>query len=302
MEFPFFSIIIASKNEEEDIRLAIESSVSQTYKNKEIICVDDSSDRTKEIISCYKHKGVTLLNGLGTGCCNARNHAMYNSKGDVIVFLTADTKLYPDYLKDISKHYLNGYDIVMVSARVFNTDNIYAEFIEMQHRYEDVTENADPYTTQGYSVRKSAAIMVGGISGGTYPYNTCRDWTLVKKMQEYGFTKIYDRSIVVSHKAPDHFSDYWNVRKTRGLMSPYQLYFLHKKSKIFIFFKITTRSILTIFGLFLIWPFFGKLIRISRFSQYPIINFIRYLYPYTLQKIAFLCGEWIGLKNLIKLG
>ena len=48
-----FSLIIASKNEEEDIHLAIESSINQTYENKEILVVDDSTDRTREIVNKY---------------------------------------------------------------------------------------------------------------------------------------------------------------------------------------------------------------------------------------------------------
>lgn len=45
-----FTLLCACKNEEQDIHLSLESAIAQTYPRKEIIFVDDSTDRTKEII------------------------------------------------------------------------------------------------------------------------------------------------------------------------------------------------------------------------------------------------------------
>src|SRR3990167_8543079 len=104
-----FTLLTACKNEEVDIHLAIKSALSQTYQNKEIIFVDDSTDRTKEIIRGYTNKGVILIDGDGKGCCQARNLGMKRATGDVIVFLTADTNLEPHYLEKIAPYYEKGY-------------------------------------------------------------------------------------------------------------------------------------------------------------------------------------------------
>ena len=52
----FFSLIIASKNEEKDIYLSLDSSLKQKYKNYEIIVIDDSTDGTKNIIRDYQKR------------------------------------------------------------------------------------------------------------------------------------------------------------------------------------------------------------------------------------------------------
>ena len=220
----FFSFLIASKNEEIDIKNVIKSCLDQTFKDFEIIIVDDSLDNTKSIIQNYQSNKIKLIEGMNQGCCNARNLGIIKSIGDVIVFLTADTILPNDYLAKILKHYKNGYDWVTVSSQVLNQQYIFPRFIEAQHK-NDETKIKNFYTTQGYSVKKKAALDVNMISGDVYPFNFCRDWTLGQKLEKKKYKKIHDKNITVFHNSPYLLNDFWSVRKTRGLMSAYQPYF-----------------------------------------------------------------------------
>lgn len=290
-----FTLLTACKNEEKDIRLAAESALAQTYPNKEIIFVDDSTDRTKEIIREYRDKGVILIDGSGKGCCQARNLGMQRATGDVIVFLTADTKLEPDYLEKILPYYEKGYDLVMAESFSFNLETIYSRFVQMQHLMSASKPDYNPFTTQGYSVRREAALAVGLISGGDYPVNFCRDWTLAKKMLEAGYKRIIDRSIIVSHKSPDNFKEYWQVQKTRGLMSAYQPYFLFHRTPLYLFFKFAVKSVLAFLHFVLIIPalwHIGKMIRFS--SKNFVYDFLPLYYAYFLHILARCVGEWQG--------
>ncbi len=289
-----FSLLTASKNEEKDIRLAIESALAQTYPHKEIIFVDDSTDRTKDIIREYTGQGVVLIDGEGKGCCEARNLGMRSATGDVIVFLTADTKLEPDYLERILPYFEQGYDWVTVEDVPLNIENVYARFIEMDGRIKRWKEGFDPYTTQGYAVRRKAALEVGLITGGDYPVNFCRDWSLGKKLMGQGYKKMFDRSIVVPHKAPDNFPEYWMVRKTRGLMSAYQPYFLFRESPFRLFFKFTAKSILEFLRFALIVPAAWHVLRAARYSDRPVLDFFLFYYAYFIHTLARSVGEWQG--------
>lgn len=288
-----FTLLCASKNEEKDIRVTIETALAQTYPYKELIIVDDSTDRTKDIIREYIGRGVILVDGPGHGCCQARNLAMKQATGDVIVFLTADTKLEPHYLEKILPYYEKGYDYVMVESSS-NLDSIYSRFVQVQHLIVANKPGYNPYTTQGYSVRRDAALAVGGISGADYPVNICRDWTLVKKMEAKGYKKMIDRSIIVGHISPDNFSEYWRVQKERGRWSAFQPYFLFHRPPLYLFFKFVAKSTLTFFHFILIVPAFVETGKLAKYLDHPVRDFFPLYYAYFLHRLARCVGEWQG--------
>ncbi len=290
-----FTLLTACKNEEVDIRLAIESALDQTHPNKEIIFVDDSTDRTPDIIREYANRGVILIDGPRKGCCQARNLGMQRATGDVIVFLTADTKLEPDYLEKIAPYYEGGYDWVVVDSLSFNLENVYSRFVEMQQRAKEKNPKFSPWTTQGYSVRRDAALAVGMISGGVYPVNFCRDWSLGKKLEEHRYKKIFDRSIAVPHKSPDNFPEYWIVRKTRGLMSAYQPYFMFHESPFRMLCRFAAKSVLEFLRFVLIIPAAWHVAEAAREStKHSFRDFFLFYYAYFIQQLARVVGEWQG--------
>jgi glycosyltransferase involved in cell wall biosynthesis len=84
------SIIIPAYNSEKYIAETLRSVLAQTYKNYEIIVVDDgSSDGTLSIAKSFEPKVKVLVKANG-GPASARNLAIKNSKGDYIAFLDSD--------------------------------------------------------------------------------------------------------------------------------------------------------------------------------------------------------------------
>lgn len=81
-------------NSDEYIAKAIESVIKQTYKNWELIIVNDAStDNTEKIIKTYqaKDKRIKLISlPENQGVANARNTAVKNAIGRYIAFLDAD--------------------------------------------------------------------------------------------------------------------------------------------------------------------------------------------------------------------
>lgn len=89
------SIIVPIYNEEENLRKCIESLINQTYKELEIILINDgSTDKSKEIIKSFKDKRIIAINKKNTGISDTRNIGIGKSTGDYIMFVDSD-----DYLE-----------------------------------------------------------------------------------------------------------------------------------------------------------------------------------------------------------
>ncbi|BAZ68339.1 MAG: glycosyltransferase family 2 protein [Pelatocladus maniniholoensis HA4357-MV3] len=95
---PLVSVIIPAYNAEAFISQTLNSVLSQTYKNIEVLVADDGSqDRTPEIVKsiAQKDQRVTLLQQSNQGVAAARNLAIENSRGEYIAPIDADDIWYP---------------------------------------------------------------------------------------------------------------------------------------------------------------------------------------------------------------
>lgn len=92
MDGKLVSIIIPTYNRADKIISCLDSVCNQTYKNLEIIVVDDcSTDNTKEVVLGY-HDARIHYHCLekNSGACIARNKGVELSKGDIIAFQDSD--------------------------------------------------------------------------------------------------------------------------------------------------------------------------------------------------------------------
>ena len=77
------SVVIPTYNEEKDIGLCLSSLKEQSYKNLEVIVVDDgSTDKTREIVK--KFKKIKLIEGEHKGPGFSRNIGARHAKGDIL--------------------------------------------------------------------------------------------------------------------------------------------------------------------------------------------------------------------------
>jgi len=89
------SIIVNNYNYARFLREAVDSALDQTYRNTEVIVVDDgSTDGSREIIASYGDRIIPVLKENG-GQNSALNAGFSLSRGDVILFLDSDDVLFP---------------------------------------------------------------------------------------------------------------------------------------------------------------------------------------------------------------
>lgn len=117
---PLISICIPAYNSGKYICSTIKSVVNQTWKNKEVIIVDDgSTDNTLEILRTFESDIVKVFTQKNKGASAARNFAYSQSKGDFIQWLDADDILAPDKIEKQINFYINNPDPLILHSASF---------------------------------------------------------------------------------------------------------------------------------------------------------------------------------------
>ncbi len=131
------SVVIPVYNTEKYLRQCIDSVVNQTFKDIEIICVDDgSTDNSLEILKEYQKNDSRLIilqqNHIGAG--EARNKGIEVAKGKYIGFLDSDDWFEPDMLEKMHQR-ATKFDADMVVCSSKNYDIETNTFINPSEYY-----------------------------------------------------------------------------------------------------------------------------------------------------------------------
>lgn len=139
------SIIIPVYNNREWLPKCFESILSQTYKDYEVLIVDDmSTDGGMEIIREYEGK----FNEVCKGCRvfrnktkrlngGSRNVAIVEAKGDYVMAIDCDDWLADDRVLEDIAGTLNGEDVMFLGYRVYKSENDYFDLVPKFNNLEE---------------------------------------------------------------------------------------------------------------------------------------------------------------------
>lgn len=126
-----FSVILPTYNRSQFIDLAVESILKQTYKNYEIIVVDDgSSDNTVEFLTEKYKEQISVYPISNSERGYARNYGAKRSCGDYLLFFDSDDLMDTNHLENAFKHLQEdstinmlqvGYRLLDAKGKVLNS-------------------------------------------------------------------------------------------------------------------------------------------------------------------------------------
>ena len=154
------SIILPIYNGEKYLNRCIDSIINQTYKNIELICLNDgSTDKTLSILKSYNDKRIKIIDKKNSGVSDTRNIGIKNATGDYITFIDADD-LYKENFIETMVNYIEKYnvDIVRCNYEVINERNRLIE-----------TGNLSTYCNQKYSKKEIENIIIPSALKGSIP-------------------------------------------------------------------------------------------------------------------------------------
>lgn len=119
------SVIIPCYNHGRYLFEAITSVFNQSYKNIEVIVVNDGSNDNTEYVST-QFELVKYYKTENRGVSHARNYGIKKSTGEYIICLDADDTLKENYIDEVIK-YINQYDIVSTNFQMFGESNNFSQ-------------------------------------------------------------------------------------------------------------------------------------------------------------------------------
>jgi GT2 family glycosyltransferase len=98
---PLVSIIMPMLNRAAVVAASVHSVLEQSYRNFELIVIDDGSrDHSANVIRSFADPRIRLLeNAQRMGVCFARNRGLAEARGELVAYLDSDNTWRPDYLK-----------------------------------------------------------------------------------------------------------------------------------------------------------------------------------------------------------
>jgi len=119
------TVIMPVYNVEQYLDKAVQSAVDQTYRNLEIILVDDgSADRSGEMCDIWQKKDsrIRVIHKKNGGLSDARNAALDVCKGEYILFLDSDDYISADYVELMLRDAVR-FDADIVEATLYHVYN-----------------------------------------------------------------------------------------------------------------------------------------------------------------------------------
>lgn len=202
------SVIIPTYNEEGTIGACLESLSKQTYKDLEIIVIDDgSTDNTLSKIG-----GVGLLREEHKGPGAARNLGVKESSGEILVFVDADMTFDSSFIEKLIKPILSGKTKGTFSKDeyVSNWENVWARCWSINEGWEPKRRHPKRYPNKQKvfrAISKSEFERVGGFDV-TRGYND--DWSLSEKL---GYKADVVANCVFYHRNPDNLVEIFEHAK-----------------------------------------------------------------------------------------
>jgi alpha-1,3-rhamnosyltransferase len=215
---PQVTVVIASYNHARYVRDSISSAIRQTYKNLDILIIDDgSTDDSVDTIRNYiagltnPARKITFIYRDNRGLCNTLNQAIEIANGDYLVTLASDDILLPRSVSLMIAAATKDTSIAGVAGSLIEVDsnnkyvpvlfnrllsrNLAAKFISFSERF----SLAEPFPATGSLFEKLALIDVGGFSADTW----VEDYYIHLKLLEAGYSLYRVKDFVALYRMHD---------------------------------------------------------------------------------------------------
>lgn len=164
---PFFTVVIPALNEENYISNVLDALKRQSFKDFEVVIVDNnSSDKTVKIVNGFtKDFPLEIVTTAIRNISRCRNLGAAKAKGEYLVFIDADNSIYPNFLENIKNKLSNHkYDMIIPAVVTNSGKKVYEISYKLINIMVDVSNRIKlSFSTGGnIIILKNAFEKIGG--------------------------------------------------------------------------------------------------------------------------------------------
>lgn len=319
-ERPLISILVPGKNEGKHIAALARSLSQQSYKNFELIIVDDGSDdQTPIICKALEKEGlidIFIRNNVRGGKASAANTAFNFSKGKYIVHIDADSHMAADSIETILLPFYMDENIGAVGGdvRVANSEESFATRLQAIEYMKSLSTGRTVAAELGIlriiagahgAFRRDILLRLHGWDVGPG-----LDGDITLKIRKLGFRVVHEPMAVCYTHVPDSFKKLakqrfrWDrsivrfrLRKHKDILLPSKSFslsnFITSAENIFFNILLDIKWWLYITQLIIFSPEVMLIIFIINYVLYLIANIIQFLIASALLHRSFLRKDYV---------
>nr|WP_320057307.1 polysaccharide deacetylase family protein [uncultured Bacteroides sp.] len=239
LEVPLVSIIVPGYNEEVNVVSSLKNLLCQDYTNFNVIFVDDGSkDETyKRVSEAFSdHPKVQIYTKPNEGKASALNYGIAHTKAEFVVCIDADTKLYPNAISLMIRHFYQGEHAEQVGAvagkvKVGNQLNMLTKWQAIEYT---TSQNFD---RMAYANINAITVVPGAIgafrrkaiedAGGLTTDTLAEDCDLTISILRAGYIVENENDAIAMTEAPESVKQFIKQR-TRWSFGVMQTFWKHR--------------------------------------------------------------------------
>ena len=329
-EWPLVSVIVPGKNEGRHMTRLANSMLHQSYKNLELIVVDDGSDDDTPIICrrLEREGRITLFirNRVRGGKASAANTALRFSRGRFILHIDADSHLHHDSIEKILLPFYLDSNVGAVGGdvRVANVIGSMATRLQAIEYMKAISVGRTIASELGIlriisgahgAFRKDVIEQIGG-----WDIGPGLDGDITMKVRKLGYRVVHEPHAVCYTNVPENFRNLarqrfrWDrslirfrVRRHRDVLLPSSSFnlsnFLASSENIFFKLLLNLKWWVYIAQVILFLPEHLPLIFLVNYLLYTTANFLQFFVAYnlissTLRKHDYMLAQYLPLMPL----
>ena len=223
------SVIVPAYNAAETILTLLNSLSNQSFKDFEVIVVDDcSQDNTSHIVQSFPYSLIQLSENHGPAYC--RNIGAQNAQGEILVFTDSDCRVDHNWLKNIDQIFLKDDTEVIMGKLVLPPSTLLGDAISALgfpaggaigfDKIWRVDEYGftDSLSSCNCAIRKNVFDKIGGFDE-SFPYPGGEDSLLAFNLRRMNYRIKYCPDVLVYHEARDSLTGFLRWQFRRGVSS-----------------------------------------------------------------------------------